>query len=67
VFAVTAIIAELVVAYGDLQLESYRNLIFLGALLGALARLSEMPDMPEASHLPEAQRDGVAAPLAVRR
>src|SRR5207247_1434150 len=40
VFAVAAIVAELMVAYGDLQLESYRNLVFLGALLGAVARVA---------------------------
>jgi hypothetical protein len=31
-----AIIAELLVAYTDLQLESYRNMIFVGVLLGIL-------------------------------
>jgi O-antigen ligase len=39
VFAVAALVAELMVAYGDLQLESYRNLVFLGALIGAVAAL----------------------------
>jgi O-antigen ligase len=42
VFAVAAIVAELVVAYGDLQLESYRNLVFLGALIGAVAGLPRL-------------------------
>jgi Pyruvate/2-oxoacid:ferredoxin oxidoreductase gamma subunit len=28
--------AELFVAYADLQLESYRNMIFIGAALGLL-------------------------------
>lgn len=64
VFAVAAIVAELLVAYGDLQLESYRNLIFLGALLGALSRLTEMPEAPE---LPEAPVGGDTSALAVRR
>jgi O-antigen ligase len=44
VFAVAAIVAELVVAYGDLQLESYRNLVFLGALVGAVAGLPRLLD-----------------------
>jgi O-Antigen ligase len=39
-FAVAALVAELMVAYGDLQLESYRNLVFVGALMGVLAVLS---------------------------
>jgi hypothetical protein len=30
---------ELAVGYVDLQLDSYRNLIFLGALLGVMHRL----------------------------
>jgi O-antigen ligase len=39
IFAVAAIGMELAVGYLDLQLDSYRNLIFLGALLGVLYRL----------------------------
>jgi len=31
-----ALVSELLVAYGDLQLESYRNIIFVGALFGIL-------------------------------
>lgn len=44
IFAVAAVVAELMVAYGDLQLESYRNLVFLGALLGVLARMMTFPE-----------------------
>jgi O-antigen ligase len=44
VFAAAAVIAELVVAYGDLQLENERNMIFFGVVLGLLARLSLLPD-----------------------
>ena len=47
-FAVAAIVGEVVVAYADLQLESYRNLIFLGVVLGVLNRL---PQMPESEHV----------------
>lgn len=43
-FAVAAIVGEIVVAYADLQLESYRNLIFLGVVLGVLNRLPQMPE-----------------------
>lgn len=43
-FAVAAIVAELLVAYGDLQLESYRNMIFLGALLGVVNNLPRFAD-----------------------
>jgi O-antigen ligase len=49
VFAVAAIVAELMVADGDLQLESYRNLVFLGALLGALARLPRLREVVDGS------------------
>lgn len=41
-FAIAAVVAELAVAYGDIQLESYRNMIFLGVLLGVLTRLPQM-------------------------
>ena len=41
-FAIAAIVSELVVGYADLQLDSYRNLIFLGVVLGVLNRLPKM-------------------------
>jgi O-antigen ligase len=47
--AVAAIIAELMVGYGDLQLESYRNLVFVGALLGVLAVLPRLREVRDAS------------------
>lgn len=37
-----AIVAELLVAYGDLQLESYRNMIFIGVIFGVLNILPAM-------------------------
>jgi O-antigen ligase len=43
-FATTAIVAELVMAYGDIQLENYRNMIFFGAALGLLNRLPQLSD-----------------------
>ncbi len=45
VVAIGAVVAEIMVGYGDLQLESYRNLIFLGATLGVLNRISQMPEV----------------------
>ena len=42
-FALAAIVAEIAVAYADLQLESYRNLLFLGVVLGVLNRLPQLP------------------------
>lgn len=44
VFAAGAIVAELLLADVDLQLESYRNLIYFGALLGVVNNLGGMPD-----------------------
>lgn len=47
-FAIAAIVAELVVGYADIQLDSYRNLIFLGVILGIMNRL---PTMSETLHV----------------
>jgi hypothetical protein len=41
-FAVAAIVAEILQGYSDLQLDSYRNLIVFGALLGVLNRLPRL-------------------------
>lgn len=43
-FAIAAVVGEIVVGYADLQLENYRNLIFLGVILGLLNRLSTLPE-----------------------
>ena len=43
-FAVAAIVAELIQGYSDLQLDSYRNLIVFGAVLGLLNRLPKLAD-----------------------
>ncbi|HEV2034899.1 MAG TPA: O-antigen ligase family protein [Candidatus Dormibacteraeota bacterium] len=43
-FAILAIIAELIVAWGDLQLENYRNMLFLGTILGIVDALHRVPD-----------------------
>lgn len=51
-FAVAAIIAEIVVAYTDLQLENYRNMIFLGACMGIIAALPRL----EQKAAPDARR-----------
>ncbi len=36
VFALAGIIAELIVGYGDVQLENYRNMIFFGCIMGLI-------------------------------
>lgn len=43
-FAIAAIVAEIVVGYSDLQLDSYRNLIVFGVLLGLLNRLPKLAE-----------------------
>ena len=43
-FAIAAIVAELVVGWGDLQLENYRNMMFLGTMLGIIDALPRVPD-----------------------
>lgn len=43
-FAVAAIVAEIIQGYSDLQLDSYRNLIVFGAILGLLNRLPKLAD-----------------------
>lgn len=36
VFAVASIVSELIVGYGDMQLENYRNMIFFGCVVGLI-------------------------------
>jgi hypothetical protein len=43
-FAVAAIVGEIIQGYSDLQLDSYRNLIVFGAVLGLLNRLPTLAD-----------------------
>lgn len=43
-FAVAAIVGEILQGYSDLQLDSYRNLIVFGALLGMLHALPKLAD-----------------------
>ena len=43
-FAVAAIVAEIIQGYSDIQLDTYRNLIFFGAVLGILNRLPKLAD-----------------------
>jgi O-antigen ligase len=47
IFAVVAIGMELAVGYVDLQLDMYRNLIFLGAVLGVIYRLPAIAGLPD--------------------
>jgi hypothetical protein len=43
-FAIVAIVGEILVGYSDLQLDTYRNLIVFGALLGLLNRLPKLSE-----------------------
>jgi O-antigen ligase len=43
-FAVAAVVAEIIQGYSDLQLDTYRNLIVFGIILGLLNRLPELAD-----------------------
>src|SRR4029077_2448596 len=47
-FAIAAVVGEVIVGYADLQLEVYRNLIFIGVVLGVLNRLSSLPEVEDA-------------------
>jgi hypothetical protein len=47
-FAIAAIVGEIAVGYVDIQLDSYRNLIFLGILIGVINRLAQLPETEHA-------------------
>lgn len=49
VFALAAVIAELMVAYGDVQLENYRNMIFTGTLIGLIDAIPQIAHAPVAA------------------
>jgi hypothetical protein len=53
-FALAAIAAELVVGYGDVQLENYRNMIFFGVMVGIIDALPRIrvESVVESSHEP---------------
>lgn len=69
VFAIAAIVAQLVVAYGDLQLENYRNMIFLGALIGILDALPRIADASQrdTAHAPALERIAPSRAVAFDR
>jgi hypothetical protein len=50
-FAVAAIVAELIVGFGDLQLENYRNMIFFGVVLGMIDAAGRIPELVPAVRL----------------
>jgi len=63
-FAVIAVIAQLVVAWGDLQLENYRNMMFFGVMAGVVDALPsiarrQVAEAPPAE-APVADRERVA-------
>jgi hypothetical protein len=41
-FALAAVVGELIVGYGDVQLENYRNMIFLGIMVGLVDALPRL-------------------------
>ena len=49
-FAICAIVAEIIVGYADLQLENYRNLIFLGVVMGLLNKIPQLPETEKESN-----------------
>jgi O-antigen ligase len=42
IFALAAVVGELVMAYGDKQLESYRNMIFVGVMIGLIEAIPRL-------------------------
>ena len=42
VFALASVVAELLVGYADVQLEAYRNMIFLGVMIGLIEALPRL-------------------------
>jgi hypothetical protein len=61
ILAVVAIGMELAVGYVDLQLDLYRNLIFLGAVLGVIHRLPAIAKAADTEPAP-ATTPRIAAP-----
>jgi hypothetical protein len=66
---VAAIVAELIVGFGDLQLENYRNMIFFGVVLGMIDAAGRIPELVPAvrragllSRTPAALPMGAAQP-----
>jgi hypothetical protein len=47
-FSIAAIVGEIAVGYADVQLENYRNLIFLGVVIGVLNRLPQLTETENA-------------------
>jgi hypothetical protein len=72
-FAIAAFGMELVVGYVDLQLENYRNLIFLGVMLGVIQRLPRIRGIgtgrrpAEAASGSDSRERALLAPVAVRQ
>jgi hypothetical protein len=56
VFALAAVVGELVMAYGDKQLEAYRNMIFFGAMVGLIDAIPRLRPVtvtaPQAATVP---------------
>ncbi|HEY4025933.1 MAG TPA: O-antigen ligase family protein [Candidatus Dormibacteraeota bacterium] len=56
VFALAAVVGELVMAYGDKQLEAYRNMIFFGTMVGLIDAIPRLRPVtvtaPQAAETP---------------
>ena len=61
VFALAAVVAELIVGYGDVQLENYRNMIFLGAMVGLIDALPKVRAVTVAKEVSVLRWAGVPA------
>lgn len=65
-FAMAALVAELVVAYGDMQLENYRNMIFTGTMIGLIDALP-LVRVATVREKSVAERQAALHPLAAGR
>ena len=61
VFALAAVVAQLIVGYGDVQLENYRNMIFFGAMVGLIDALPQVRAVTVAKEVPVVRWAGVPA------
>lgn len=70
IFAVAAVVMEVILAYGDYQFFFYRNMIFIGVLLGVLMKLTAIEraslGQPE-SHGDDLGDNSVASPSDAQR
>jgi hypothetical protein len=61
IFVVATIFIEVPLAYGDYQLFFYRNILYIGILLGVLMKLPQLDDAPPAAATPPNQENTTPA------